>query len=345
MADDADPPLVGLPVLLGFAARCGRNTHRGCNTSLAGGPPHGSTLTVSMRSRQDRARARRSGAVRAAGRPHHRPCRHAWLSMVADIAIDAVAAKVRADPVHGAQPTFRWGRRRRTDAPPLPSSWLGGSAPWSPSSVASCRTTRLHRSAGLSRCGSGLFVANALVPHAPVFLPPRFDVRNANWWEVLYALAAPRLERAARRNRADRKSPAVVTAGRSRPPRAAAQGRHRHLRARHRRLGRSGRFLKELDGGLEAIAGVLPIKDHMVRLINSRETVETRTAGRSAEFPPPVHAIATVMDKDEDVLMLLMTSHGGQTGFALQLPSGHGRIDAAAGQLRRSTAKASRTAS
>jgi hypothetical protein len=32
-----------------------------------------------------------------------------------------------------------------------------------------------------------LFAANALLPHAPVFIPPDFDARNANWWEVAYA--------------------------------------------------------------------------------------------------------------------------------------------------------------
>ena len=33
-----------------------------------------------------------------------------------------------------------------------------------------------------------------------------------------------------------------------------------------------------------------------------------------------MHAVGEVMDKDEDVLILLMTSHGDRTGFALQLP-------------------------
>jgi hypothetical protein len=33
-----------------------------------------------------------------------------------------------------------------------------------------------------------------------------------------------------------------------------------------------------------------------------------------------VHAIGSIMDKDNDVLILFMTSHGDRTGFALQLP-------------------------
>jgi len=32
-----------------------------------------------------------------------------------------------------------------------------------------------------------LFAANAIVPHAPVFVPPDFDARDANWWEVAHA--------------------------------------------------------------------------------------------------------------------------------------------------------------
>jgi hypothetical protein len=73
---------------------------------------------------------------------------------------------------------------------------------------------------------------------------------------------------------------------------------------------------------LQSVAGVLPIKDHMIRLINSRETVETVPLADLENFQAAVHAIAAVMDKDEDVLILLMTSHGERTGFALQLPGG-----------------------
>src|SRR5207244_1622355 len=37
-------------------------------------------------------------------------------------------------------------------------------------------------------------------------------------------------------------------------------------------------------------------------------------------FAAAVHAVAKVMDKDEDVLILFITSHGGTPGVALQLP-------------------------
>jgi hypothetical protein len=35
-----------------------------------------------------------------------------------------------------------------------------------------------------------------------------------------------------------------------------------------------------------------------------------------------VHALAAVMDRDEDVLVLFMTSHGGSGGMAMRLPGG-----------------------
>jgi hypothetical protein len=39
-------------------------------------------------------------------------------------------------------------------------------------------------------------------------------------------------------------------------------------------------------------------------------------------FAAAVHAIANAMNRDNDVFILFMTSHGEQTGFALQLPGG-----------------------
>jgi hypothetical protein len=78
-------------------------------------------------------------------------------------------------------------------------------------------------------------------------------------------------------------------------------------------------FIKELDGGSAAIASVLPIKG-TVRLINHRKTVNTVPLANFQNFRQAVHAIGGIMDKDNDILILLMTSHGDRTGFALQLP-------------------------
>jgi hypothetical protein len=167
-----------------------------------------------------------------------------------------------------------------------------------------------------------LFVANALVPHAPVFLPPNFDQRSSNWWEVLYALYQDKTGTPA-------VSPEMARLEQAQP--ALLQAEVAQLAPQRKGttdiyvLGIAGWaeqdvFAKELDGGLAAIAGVLPIKDRMLRLINNRATLETVPLASVQNFAAAVRAIGAIMDKDEDVLILLMTSHGERTGFALQVP-------------------------
>jgi hypothetical protein len=171
-----------------------------------------------------------------------------------------------------------------------------------------------------------LFAANVAIPHVPVFVPPDFDPRNANWWETVYAAG-----------RAEGK-PRIGQGGVSTAQIEKMQPRL--LQEQFARLtpSRQGEteiyalaiagwadqdvFVKELDGALEAIGSVLPIKGRTVRLINRRDTVNTIPLANASNFSAAVHAIAAVMDKDNDVFVLVMTSHGEQTGFALQLPGG-----------------------
>jgi hypothetical protein len=79
-------------------------------------------------------------------------------------------------------------------------------------------------------------------------------------------------------------------------------------------------FVKELDGALASIASVLPIKDRIVRLVNHHETVANLPVASMKNFAAAVHAVGGVMNRNDDVLILLMTSHGDKNGFALQLP-------------------------
>jgi len=171
-----------------------------------------------------------------------------------------------------------------------------------------------------------LFAANVAMPHTPVFVRPDFDPRNANWWETVYAA-----------HRAEGKPRGALTAGQiarieKTQPRLL-QEQVAHLPPSH--PGDTGIytlaiagwadqdvFIKELDGALEAIGSVLPIKGRTVRLINRRDTVNTIPLANASNFTAAVHAVANVMDKNNDVFVLVMTSHGGQTGFALQLPGG-----------------------
>jgi hypothetical protein len=80
-------------------------------------------------------------------------------------------------------------------------------------------------------------------------------------------------------------------------------------------------FRNELAGALRITGKALPLNGGTVRLINSRETAETVPLASRQNFAAAVRGIARVMDKEEDVLFLFMTSHGEKRSFGLQLPS------------------------
>ena len=166
-----------------------------------------------------------------------------------------------------------------------------------------------------------LFGANLLVPHTPVFVPPDFDPRSANWWEAVYA--TQRAESKPRRKgeiaEIEKLQPKLLQ--KQIAQLAAARKDETNIYT----LALAGWadqdvFIKELDGALEVIASVLPIKNRTVRLINRPDTVKTIPLANFPNFAAAVHGVGAIMDRDNDVLILLMTSHGYRTGFALQLP-------------------------
>jgi len=80
-------------------------------------------------------------------------------------------------------------------------------------------------------------------------------------------------------------------------------------------------FRKELDGALAAISTVLPIRGHWVRLVNHRETFKRLPLANQYNFAAAVHALGERLDKEADIFLLVMTSHGNPGGFGLRLPS------------------------
>ena len=169
-----------------------------------------------------------------------------------------------------------------------------------------------------------LLAANVAMPHTPVFVPPDFDPRNANWWETVYAAhraeGKPRLG-AGEIAKIQKAQPQLLQeqVAQLKPSR---KGETEIYTLAIAGWADQDVFVKELDGALEALGSVLPIKGRTVRLINRRDTVETIPLATASNFAAAVHAIGNVMDKDNDVFVLVMTSHGEQTGFALQLPGG-----------------------
>lgn len=79
-------------------------------------------------------------------------------------------------------------------------------------------------------------------------------------------------------------------------------------------------FIKELDGALASVTKVLPIESRVVRLVNRADTMKTTPLATQGSVATAVRAVGAVMDKNEDVLILFMTSHGTRGGFGLKLP-------------------------
>jgi hypothetical protein len=79
-------------------------------------------------------------------------------------------------------------------------------------------------------------------------------------------------------------------------------------------------FVKELDGALAALGKVLAIGDRTVQLVNHVDRVERTPVAARLNFAAAVRAIARVLDPDEDVLLVFMTSHGTRDGVVLRLP-------------------------
>jgi hypothetical protein len=165
-------------------------------------------------------------------------------------------------------------------------------------------------------------VAYAVVPHQPVFRGHDFDLRTANLWERARTLLEPEPPPPRRRvNRAwtELAQPALMD--------AAIEGLKPQERGQTDvyAIGIAGYaeqdvFIKELDGALAAFAKVLPVRERTLRLVNHVDTAKHTPAAIRANFAAAVRAIARKMDRDEDVLLLFMTSHGSQDGVALELP-------------------------
>lgn len=80
-------------------------------------------------------------------------------------------------------------------------------------------------------------------------------------------------------------------------------------------------FLRELDGALASISKVLPIRGHWLRLVNHRQTLKSLPLANQSNFAAAVHALGERLDKQADIFLLVMTSHGNPGGFGLRLPS------------------------
>jgi hypothetical protein len=179
----------------------------------------------------------------------------------------------------------------------------------------------LGRAAGL---WLALLAVSAMVPHAPVFVPHNFNIDTANWWEILHAQKLAREQTGG--------SGDAEAAPLDQTQRALLQAQVGNLSPSAKgatavyAIGVAGWsddvFLKELDGGLAAMSNVLPIRGRALRLANNPGTSQNLPLVSGRNFAAAVRAVGKLMNRDDDILLLLMTSHGEPTGFGLRLPDG-----------------------
>ncbi len=176
----------------------------------------------------------------------------------------------------------------------------------------------------------GLFaVTFALIyvlPHDPIFKSRNFEIRNANLWEYVRANWSGDREKetqtrtvasAAEAARVERSQPALLEQG------AGSLSPQRPGVADVYVVGVSGWadqevFRKELDGAFDAFSRSFGIQGRTLKLINDPDTVATAPMATRQNFAAAVRSVARVMDRQEDILLLVMTSHGDKRGIALQ---------------------------
>ena len=170
-----------------------------------------------------------------------------------------------------------------------------------------------------------LLVVYAAMPYQPVFRGPAFDLRRANLWEYIPAVLEDRFAkddapppRMVDSEQVELAQPALLEAQASYlAPRTAGTTNIYAIGV----AGWSAQdvFVKELDGGIKSLSQVLPVDGHVIRLINRLDTVSNTPIASLQNFAAAVHAMARVMDRERDVLLLFLTSHGSPDGVALLL--------------------------
>jgi hypothetical protein len=180
---------------------------------------------------------------------------------------------------------------------------------------------QLVRSVGLVAASLATF---ALFPNYPVFVGKQFDASTANVWEYARsALLAPDSDSNAPdqidRARVELAQPALMDQAIARLA-AQVKGTTDIFALGVAGWSEEDVFIKELDGAFDSIVRTLPIKGHALRLVNHADSVADIPTATRQNFAAAIRAIGRVMDKEEDVLLLFMTSHGFESGVALYLP-------------------------
>lgn len=195
--------------------------------------------------------------------------------------------------------------------------WIGAATAILRSTLGSHESS-FFRALGLTATS---IIAIAVLPAFPTFVGSDFDLRSYNLWEWTYAKfdkpdreAKPQVDAAA----VELAQPSLLEAevGRLLPEQKGTADVYA--------IGIAGWsdqdvFIKELNGGLAALDKAIGLDRGTVRLVNHADTTETLPVATRTNFASAVHAVAKIMNRDEDVLLIFITSHGGPTGVGLHL--------------------------
>jgi Peptidase C13 family len=79
-------------------------------------------------------------------------------------------------------------------------------------------------------------------------------------------------------------------------------------------------FVRELNGTIASLSKTLPVAGRVLRLVNQPGPKREAPVATRDTIAAAIRSVSELMAKDEDVLILFMTSHGTRGGFVLQLP-------------------------
>jgi hypothetical protein len=169
-----------------------------------------------------------------------------------------------------------------------------------------------------------------LLPNWPVFHSDHFARQTANLWEAYWA----------RSYLAEAKAQAAENA----EHRRASEMRGAHVEAEQGDLmasaiaklaprdpskpnvyaigvagwGDQDVFMRETQQSLKIFGAHFRVGDHSVSLINNQATADELPMASVQNIAAALRAVALRMDREKDVLVLTLTSHGSPDGFALQ---------------------------
>lgn len=180
----------------------------------------------------------------------------------------------------------------------------------------------LLRSFGYNLALVAAFVA---FPHSPTFTGPTFERSTSNIWEYVSALRtqppseadmAEFREIQQRRAATRLAQPRLMDASLASlsPP---VKGQPNIFILGIAGWSRQDVFLKEVDAMANVLGARLGAGGRAVTLVNNPSTLDARPIASLENLALALRGIATRMDRERDVLLLAMTSHGSAGGFAL----------------------------